>query len=176
MVRAPLLICLIGAECTGKSTLAQTLARHFSGLWVPEALRTFCDARGRAPTHGEQSEILATQLAQEASAFAQARAQRHRHVFCDTSALLTAIYSEFYFSDRTLYARAHALQARYTLTLLLAPDLPWVADGLQRDGHQARSAVDTLIRQELSNRYPLTAISGTGDSRFQAAVGAVAAL
>ena len=45
----PRLICLIGAECTGKTTLAQALAQQMAGLWVPEYLRQFTQATRSAP-------------------------------------------------------------------------------------------------------------------------------
>ena len=42
---APVRIAVIGAECTGKSSLCEALAERLPGLWVPEALREFCDRR-----------------------------------------------------------------------------------------------------------------------------------
>src|ERR1035437_2749974 len=45
-MKAARLICIIGAECTGKTTLARALAEHFDCPWVPEYLRDFCDAHG----------------------------------------------------------------------------------------------------------------------------------
>ena len=38
-MKAAKLICIIGAECTGKTTLARALAAHFACPWVPEHLR-----------------------------------------------------------------------------------------------------------------------------------------
>lgn len=149
-MKTPVLICLMGTECTGKTTLAQTLARHFAGLWVPEYLRTFCDLHGRTPHPEEQSLIVQTQLDHEAQAITQARQKGCMHVFCDTAPLLTAIYSDYIFADRTLYARARALHTRYALTLALAPDLPWQADGLQREGAHVRAPP---VRKPPSRQY-----------------------
>jgi nicotinamide riboside kinase len=75
----PHLICLIGAECTGKTTLAQALAERMDGLWVPEYLRAFTDANGRTPGQHEQLDILREQMRQEAAALVSARGQ-HSHV------------------------------------------------------------------------------------------------
>jgi nicotinamide riboside kinase len=123
----------LGAECTGKTTLAQALATQMSGLWVPEYLRMFCDQHGRTPRQNEQAHILDMQVRQEEEALAIAEQQRRAYLFCDTAPLLTAIYSDAVLGDHTLYPQARALHARYALTLHLAPDIPWVADGLQRD-------------------------------------------
>jgi len=169
----PRLVCLVGAECTGKSALALALAEHFSGLVVPEYLRLFCEAHGRTPTESEQLLILREQLALQASVVAHARDQGDRYVFCDTSALLTAVYSEHYFADRSLYAQALAAQQAYDLTLLLGTDLPWQADGLQRDGRQTQEKVQSLLVQALTKVQPVVTIDGVGTARVQAAIEAV---
>ena len=173
---APRLICILGAECTGKTTLAQALAQHFDGLWVPEYLRDFCRLHGRTPQQDEQALVLQGQLAAEHTAVEQARRSGSSHVFCDTAALLTAVYSAHYFADHRLFTLAHSLHARYHLTLLLAPDLPWVADGLQREGAYAQTAVHSLLVQALHARHPVTHIAGDGEARLQAAVLAISTL
>ncbi|HSN79710.1 MAG TPA: ATP-binding protein [Rhodoferax sp.] len=170
-------MCLIGAECTGKSVLAQALAAHFGGLWVPEYLRVFCDRQGRTPTMDEQAGIMRAQFEREERVAAQARQANSAYVFCDSAPLLTAIYSDHYFSDRSLFDCAHALHARYTLTLLLSPDLPWQSDGLQRDGALVRAAVHTRIQHELQAMHvPHIDVEGVDDARLQAAILAVETL
>lgn len=167
----PQLICLIGAECSGKSTLAKALADHFSGLWVPEHLRWFCDLHGRTPLASEQALIMRAQFEQEEQVAAVAEQTSRPYVFCDGTPLLTAIYSDFYFADRSLFEQAQAWHMRYALTLFLQPDLPWVPDGRQRDGSPARAAIHTRVRQALeAMRCPRIEVSGTGDSRLQAAI------
>ncbi|MBV5298374.1 MAG: ATP-binding protein [Rhodoferax sp.] len=170
----PLLICLMGAECTGKTTLAKALAQHFAALWVPEYLREFCEKHDRTPAKQEQPLILQTQLERQAQVQVQARQQRLGLVFCDSSALLTAIYSDFYFADKSLHDCAHALHQGYALTLLLAADLPWLADGLQRDGRLVQAAIQALIERELvAGAHPFVRIAGGAAPRLQAAIDAV---
>ncbi len=170
VVNQPKLICLIGAESTGKTTLAQTLAMQFNCPWVPEHLRDFCESRSRTPTQHEQALILETQLINEMAA-----QQRHApYVFCDTAPLLTAIYSDYVFGDTSLYPRARALHSRYALTLLLAPDIAWVADGMQREGAHVREPITQLIERELAAiGAPIIRIGGRGDARTQGAMQAV---
>jgi nicotinamide riboside kinase len=169
----PRLICLMGAECTGKTTLAQALADHYGGLCVPEYLRQFCDVHQRTPAAHEQARLLEQQLAFEEDTLAQAKAQGIGYVFSDTSALTTAIYSVFYFADASLQARAMALQKRYALTLLLLPDVPWVADGIQRDSRQVQAQIHALVVQSLADMPGVVLIQGQGQARVQAAVQAV---
>ncbi len=170
----PHLICLIGAECTGKTTLAQRLAQELSGRWVPERLRLFCDALGRTPYKHEQIDILEQQARDETAALEEATRQQQNYVFCDTAPLLTAVYSEFVFGDTSLYPRARQLHARYALTLVLEPDLPWIADGLQRDGAHAQRPIHANIMQALQDMgSPIYSVAGSGESRNAAARTAV---
>ncbi len=168
------LICIMGAESTGKTTLAQALARHFACPWVPEYLRQFCQRHGRTPTREEQALVLAQQRSAELEAQARAAQQGSGLVFCDTAPLLTAIYSELVFGDTSLHAQARTLHLNYALTLLLAPDIAWIADGLQRDGEHVRAPVTRMIDQELARLpLPVARISGQGPQRLAAALAAV---
>ena len=161
----------MGAECSGKTTLAQALAAQLGGLWVPEYLRTFCDKHGRTPQADEQAHILGMQLRQENEALAAAEQQQRVFVFCDTAPLQTAIYSDCVFGDTSLYEVARSLHARYALTLLLEPDIPWVADGFQRDGPRQRAAVHDRITRELSaSAMPFVHIHGTPEQRLLRAI------
>ena len=172
-------IAIVGAESTGKTALAQALAQrlaHDTGLactWVPEQLRAWCDAAGRTPHQHEQRGIALAQQQHMAQACAT-----HALVVCDTTALMTAVYSEQVFGDRSLHGWAagqHA--ASIHLTLLTALDLPWVADGLQRDGPQVQVPVDNLLRGLMQQHHlPWALVGGAGPARLEAAVDAVAPL
>lgn len=172
----PRLVCLAGAECTGKTTLAQALSAHFRGLalWVPEYLRIFCERQGRTPERHEQPHILQEQVRLEQQALESARRLGLAWVFCDTAPLLTAIYSDCLFDDAKLYAQARTLHGRYALTLVLEPDIPWVADGILRDGAQARAVVHARLVQSLAAwGVPYTRIGGQGELRQLAAIEAL---
>lgn len=148
-----LLISLLGAESTGKSDLAHDLAQRLERQgWVApggiavvdEYLREFCAARGRTPSRDEQVHIADEQTRRIAAALA-----RHDVVFADTTALMTAVYSDFVFTDRSLYEPAARAHGRSDLTLVTALDLPWTPDGIQRDGPHVREPVDALLRAAL---------------------------
>ncbi len=87
---------------------------------------------------------------------------------------MIAVYSDIVFGDRSLYDSALRAQAGYGLTLLTALDLPWVADGLQRDGAQVRVPVDALLRAALQRHVKgYSVVSGQGPARTAAALAAV---
>lgn len=176
--RPPLRIAIVGAESTGKTTLAQALAGALAaqtGLavtWVPEWLRAWCDAAGRTPRADEQRAIATEQHRRIGDA-----AQAHDVVVCDTTALATAVYSRLLFDDDSLLPYAVQQQRRCAITLLTALDLPWVADGVQRDGPHVREPVDALVRTWLiEHRLAWSVVGGFGERRVQAAVDAVAPL
>ncbi len=163
-------VAIIGAECVGKTELARRLAQTLPGLWIPEYLREFCEQTGRTPRPQEQAGILAEQRRREDEAIARARAHRLEWVLADSAPLVTAAYSELLFADVSLHESAIVHHARYQATLLLAPDLPWVADGIQRDGPAVREAFHALLLQCLQRSgLSFALICGAGDERLQAA-------
>jgi nicotinamide riboside kinase len=173
-----MIIAIVGAESTGKTQVAQqlsrALARHtgLSSTWVAEHLREWCDREGRTPRASEQAAI-----AHEQHARIDAAAAAHHVVVCDTTALMTAAYSRLLFNDDSLLRYAVQQHRRCAITLLTALDLPWVADGVQRDGPHVREPVDALVRTWLiEHRLIWSVVGGFGELRVQAAVDAVAPL
>jgi len=166
-----LVFALVGAESTGKTTLAQELARRLQGagrdaVVVPEYLRLWCEQTGRTPQPHEQRHI-----AEEQTARIFAAAQQHDVVLADTTALMTAVYSEYLFDDRSLYPMAEQAHAQASLTLLTGLDLAWVSDGLQRDGAHVREPVDALVRAALWRMQAAHAVvTGQGEARVAQAL------
>ncbi len=162
-------ISILGAESTGKTQLSQLLAatlraRGHSVALVAEHLRAWCDAQGRTPLAHEQMGIAQEQAA-------QADASTADYLVADTAPLMIAVYSHYLFNDTSLYPMALTHQATYDHTLLTGLDLPWVADGLQRDGAHAREPVDALLRSALDRaglRYAV--VYGRGEQRLAAAL------
>ncbi len=174
-----MVIALLGAESTGKTTLARELAQrlaHDTGLrvaCVPEHLRSWCDTHGRTPRRDEQRAIAQAQddAIDEAAA-------AHDIVIADTTSVMTAIYSRLIFNDDTLEASAVAfMRTRVATTLVMALDLPWQADGFQRDGPQVQAPVVALLRSLLiDHALPWSIVGGAGAARVEAAMDAVAPL
>jgi nicotinamide riboside kinase len=182
-------IAILGAESTGKSTLALALAQALaapslstspsgtqpsSPAWrvavVPETLREWCERERRTPKADEQRGIMA-----EHHRRIEQAALRHDIVLCDTTALMTAVYSHTVWADRSLEAEAMALHCSMDATLLTALDLPWVADGLQREGAHVREPVDRVLRELLlAHGIGFSVIHGSGAARTTQALAALA--
>ena len=158
-------VAILGAASSGKTTLAAALARRYGTLWVPEYLREFVDVRGRVPVAGDQFHIAATQRGREDMAALAADG----YLFCDTAPLMTAVYSRHYFGgvDDQLARLADTHVGDYALTLVTAPDIPWVADGLQRECEQVSVTINRLLMEELSARaIPYVLVSGDLERRL----------
>jgi nicotinamide riboside kinase len=174
-----LVIAIVGAESSGKSTLAPALAQRITDetaltcTHVDEHLRTWCEQMGRTPRIDEQRAIAQTQQDRITAA-----AATHDVVVADTTAAMIAVYSRFVFNDRSLDAWAAGEHARSVQhTLVTALDLPWVADGLQRDGAHVRAPIDTMLRELLATHgIGWSLVSGSGTARVDNALDAVAPL
>jgi nicotinamide riboside kinase len=168
------LISVLGAECTGKSTLCEQLACAIPALSVPEYLRHWCEATGRTPREHEQRAISVGHQAAEQSALAQAAEGRYHWIVSDAGPLMTAIYSQSYFGDDSLLVQAIAHQREYALTLLCEADLPWQADGIQRDGPARQTQVQESLKDALTRyQIPFTRIQGAAEARLSTALAAV---
>lgn len=141
-------IAILGAESSGKSTLAAALAQHYGTLWVPEYLREFVDTYGRVPDESDQYPIARTQMEREDDAARKAS----RFLFCDTTPMMTALYSRWYWGR--VDAQLSLLEQRhdYAYTLVTAPDSPWEADGLQRESEEVRQTIHEQVLQMLNDR------------------------
>ena len=168
----PVVVSLIGGECSGKTSLARALAEALPGLCVPEALRAFVDRHARAPLATEQREVMREQIAAERIALTTARDSGCSYVISDSGALMTAIYSIEYFDDRSLLDEAIAHQSSYALTVWCDIEFPWQPDGVHRDGRQYRARVHEHIQRVIEveragEMGPVLIARGSIDERVQ---------
>ena len=167
-------VALLGAESTGKTQLSQDLAHHLLAqglrvIVVAEYLREWCVRENRTPRPEEQLPI-----AQEQERRVDAAAADADVVIADTTSVMVAIYSAMLFEDGTLYQFALQRLRSYDAVLVTGLDIPWVADGLQRDGPHVREPVDALVRGALERAaVPYQVIYGKGAARLDSALTAL---
>ncbi|WUR11582.1 ATP-binding protein [[Empedobacter] haloabium] len=157
-------VAIVGSASSGKTTLAQALAERYGEPWVPEYLREFVETRARVPAEPDQLRIAQTQLAREDLAAARAG----RFLFCDTTPLMTLVYSRHYFGRIDAGLAELAASRRYDVTLLCAPDIPWVPEGLVRELEDQSAAVNAILAEELAARaIPHVRIHGPLEQRLR---------
>jgi NadR type nicotinamide-nucleotide adenylyltransferase len=167
-------VCIAGAESTGKSTLAQRLAAHFDAPWVEEYGRYYSLGKSERGALGswESDEFL--HIAYEQQRMEDDAARRADPVLiCDTDALATRIWHEFYMGAMPHWP---PLPSRISLYLLPYPDVPFVADAIREGEHRRYWMHERFISElsQLDARYVV--LEGTYDERFRQAVAAVDAL
>jgi NadR type nicotinamide-nucleotide adenylyltransferase len=169
--RGGLTVAIVGAECSGKTTLAESLARRFDAPWVPEFAREYLAGRRQY----DAADVIAIAKGQQAAESDLTRADDL--LFVDTDLLVIKIWwaNRFTGSDAWLDAFVNDVltSARRRRYLLTTPDIPWHADPLRENPHdrpelhaQYRRLLDALGVEYVE-------IRGTPDERLQRASEAV---
>lgn len=163
-------VSLHGIESTGKSTLAETLAAEIGTIWVPEYGRSHCHVHGTDLAPSDLETIAAAQDAM----IGAARTWSGPVLLSDTDWLMTRAWHEMMIG-RPMAGPTYPLAELY---LLLAPDQPWVDDGLRLYGtDEQRLRFHALCVAELDRAGAhWVTLSGSWDERRVAARAAIAAL
>jgi HTH-type transcriptional regulator, transcriptional repressor of NAD biosynthesis genes len=163
-------VTLFGAESSGKTTLANELARHFQTVVAPEYGRLYTETHGQDASSAEDMlKIAKGHLA----ARAEAASRANRVLIEDTDPVLTAIWSD------TLAGTRDPWFDRFTdypdLYLFCDIDLPWVEDGTRyfRDPEDRRKFHLACERELEARRLPYVRIQGTPEVRRARAILAV---
>ena len=168
-------VVIIGAESTGKTTLATALAEHYQTAWVPEFGRLYTEARRYRGELWRSDEFtyIATEQARMEDALAQIA---NRVLICDTDPFATAIWHERYLGGPSIDVQAVAVGRRYDLYLLTDVDTPFVPDDI-RDGESIRQWMHNRFLDELSRMgTPMLLVSGPHGERLRTAVARINAL
>lgn len=169
-------IVLVGPESTGKSVLAEQLAKYFNTKHIPEYGREYTDNNKIKSL--VDIDYIAIGHVQRAHQIALENARNfpdNKLLILDTDLITTQIWSEIYFKEIPYYAKS--LQEDYIqkgdLYLLMDIDIPWKDDGT-REFPYLRQWHFNRIEKELENRQlPYSIISGFDDDRFDSALSAI---
>jgi len=141
----PLVVVVTGSESTGKTTLARSLARAHDAAFSPEFARDYLERKGAPLITSDVEPIARGQRAGEDVAAAGSTGL----VVRDTDLVSTAIYARHYYGTCPAWIEEEARARLGDLYLLCHPDVPWVADGLQRDRALKRQEMHALFAERL---------------------------
>ena len=168
-------VVLIGAESTGKTTLASELAAVFDTLWIPEYGREYWElkmARGEPNTwRTEEFAAIAREQCRRENAAARLC---NRVLVCDTDAFATRVWHHRYMGTWSPVVDAIAAEHRQP-DLYLVTDIstPFVQDGT-RDGERIREWMhQTFVEQLAAHRRPCIELTGSRSQRVATAAAAV---
>jgi NadR type nicotinamide-nucleotide adenylyltransferase len=163
-------VIVTGSECTGKTTLARALAAIYGAPVSAEYCREFVERSGAQPNARDVEEIARGQLVAEDQAIKRA----DDLVILDTDLLSTLVYSRHYYGECPDWIDDAVSRRAGDLYLLAGIDVPWRADGLQRDRGDVRVEMQDLFRTELLCRnLDFIELRGSHEERLRAARGAI---
>lgn len=165
-------VCLVGAESTGKTTLASALAAHYSTVWVPEYGREYSERKlAGGGGHDFRAEEFAHIAARQCEMEDEAARRANRVLICDTDAFATGVWHRRYVGARSPEVeRIVAERRRPDLYLLTDVSTPFAQDGM-RDGEHVRGWMhETFVAELRAQGRPFRLLSGTHEGRVRAAV------
>ena len=177
-----LIVCLTGAECSGKTTLAEALAHSYGAPLVPEAARGWlerkrfaalpADAQGTAqasePAAYAKDDVLA--IAREQVRLERAAlAEGPPLLICDTDLLVIQVWWEVKYGALPEELRQALAERTPRAYLLTRPDIPWIADSLRESGGDRDGLHRRQQRLLAAGGHPHAELGGDLASRLAAA-------
>jgi NadR type nicotinamide-nucleotide adenylyltransferase len=140
-------IVLTGPESSGKSWLAQNLARHFNEPWAPEYARIYLEEHGSNYTFDTLEQIIKGHLAHQQKYIEKTESI----IFLDTDLINFEVWEEVVFSKTHDFLEKAIQKEHDHLYLLTYPDLPWEADPL-RENRDNRLEIFERHKMEIEKR------------------------
>jgi nicotinamide riboside kinase len=179
-------LCLIGPECTGKTQLAERLARELGVAWVPEYAREYAEACGNQLSAADVEPIARGQIAlmeryegssgprvlgsSGGSATENPRTRGTEDpvlLILDTDLLSTVVYARHYYGTCPSWIEDEARRRRADLYLLLDTDVAWQPDSARDTGGDAREDLFDAFRaalDEFETKWEI--VSGDWEERY----------
>lgn len=160
-------VVFLGAPSTGKTTLAERLAREYDTVWMPEYGREYWEQHqvDRRLTPKQLVAIAEGHLAREEALLGQAR----QYLFTDTNAITTYMFALYYHGTAAprLAELAQAAASRYDLVFVCGDDIPY-DNTWDRSGDAQRRTFQKQILADLTLRkIPYIVLQGNLEERVR---------
>jgi len=173
------LVAFVGAESTGKSTLASMLAREQGAQFVPEIGRFVWEEKQGQLVGADYVEIAERHRTAEDAAVANAAGE---YVFVDTNALTTLLLG-LRFGQVTepvppaLLRYALECRTRYLHHFVCADDIPYEEEPGVRENAAWRTQIQQLVLDDLDGRgIGYTILTGSLEQRAARVLATLAAI
>jgi NadR type nicotinamide-nucleotide adenylyltransferase len=153
-------VCLIGPECTGKTTLTAQLASHFDVPWVPEFAREYAQGVSRPLLIDDVEPIANGEIALLDGAAGDGL------VILDTDLISTVVYSRHYYGSCPSWIEAAAAARLADLYLLMDIDVPWSGDSVRDSASVRFVLLETFASVLAEFGARVVRISGGWEERF----------
>ena len=160
---------IFGPESTGKTTLATQLADFFDTVWAPEYAREYLENKlDKTGQICEPEDLLPIAVGQT-KAENDALLTANKYLFCDTSLLVTKVFSEIAYNFCDPILNKAARKHKYDLFFLTDIDVPWQQDGLRDQPNDRKKTFSIFKNALIENNKPFITLSGDANSRFELA-------
>ncbi len=167
MKNQPKIIVITGAESTGKSTLTENLAKHFSVPFIPEIARKYVENLTHKYNYTDVEAIARIQIEQ----FEKLRESDYPFIFIDTWLIVTKIWFDVVFNKEPVWLENEIRKTRIDLFLICEIDIPWIPDPVRENGGEKRKILhDKYIKTISDLNYPFKIVGGKNEQRFQNAL------
>lgn len=163
-------IAIIGPESTGKSELAEKLADHFNGEWVPEYAREYIENLDRKYGY-EDICAIAQQQIDEQTRYSHIKSDDY--VFFDTELIITKVWFEYCYAKVPAFVLNEMKEQYFDLYLLCNYDLDWIPDPVREHGDDRAYFFDLYKAEIEKTGIPYAIVSGKGAVRLENAVKAM---
>ena len=151
-------IAFTGPESSGKTTMAELIAKAYSTSFIPEYAREFL--KDKTTYTLADLDVIAKQQIE------LCKASKNTLVISDTEMAVMIIWSQEKFKEVSPIIQSYWESQDFDHLFLCAPDIPWEADKL-RENPLDRERLFVLYEVVLENsKKPFTILKGTIEQRI----------
>ena len=161
-------IAITGPESTGKSTLAEKLAKHYNTDFVPEYSRTYLEN-----FEGRYSEDDVVEIAKgQHKLIVEKKEDSQNILIADTEIIVCKIWVEYVFKHSNATIDNILKEQDFDLYLLCDIDLPWTYDPLRENPNpEERKELFEIYRNTLTQmNLPFEIVRGNDEERISNAI------
>ena len=163
----PKIIVITGAESTGKSTLTESLAKHFNVPYIPEFARKYIENLHEKYTYSDVEKIAQKQVEQ----LGRLTNTNHPFIFVDTWLIITKIWFEVVFNKTPNWFESEMQHNKIDMFLVCDTDLPWVPDPVRENGGEQRIILNNKYIETIKKyNFKYKVVSGKGEERIKNAL------
>lgn len=163
-------VIITGPESTGKTTIAEQLARSYDTIWVPEYARVYIENLDRPYVYEDLENIGRRQVEELLHTYPDAQS----YVFYDTGLIITRVWFLECYQKCPSFIDQAIRDIAVDMYLLCRPDIEWIVDPVRENKGLNRERLFRLYEEQLIQyNASYSIIEGVGDMRLNNAIQAI---